>query len=63
MLNQVRLVSNPREWVERESGEIHLWLAISQSLANKQVIIIVIIILFIIIAICIIIPPKHMKAA
>lgn len=33
----VRLVSSPREWVERESGEIHLWLAISQSLANKQV--------------------------
>ena len=43
MLNQVRLVSSPREWVERETGEIHLWLAISQSLANKQVIIIVII--------------------
>ena len=39
LLNQVRLVSSPREWVERESGEIHLWLAISQSLANKQVII------------------------
>merc|ERR1712105_525780 len=39
ILFQVRLVSSPREWVEREAGDIHLWLSISPSLQNKQVII------------------------
>ena len=34
---EVRLVSSPREWVERESGDIHLWLSIAPSLQNKQV--------------------------
>jgi len=33
----VRLVSSPREWVEREAGDIHLWLSIAPSLQNKQV--------------------------
>jgi len=37
----VRLVSSPREWVEREAGDIHLWLSISPSLLNKQVQIVV----------------------
>ena len=32
-------MSSPREWVEREAGDIHLWLSISPSLQNKQVII------------------------
>ena len=37
MLPQVRLVASPREWVERESADVHLWLSVAADPLVKHV--------------------------